>query len=121
MVQVRIAAIREKSKGRLRIASADCLVPATGFGASAGCGHFGRDKTLALARLGPSLPAAVEKYVRSGGHGHGKRASASRVNHLPPAGLMFPLPVLTQSRMCWPRLARAALRPLRPRLSLIQV
>jgi hypothetical protein len=53
-------------------------------------GHFGRDKTLALARRSvwwPGLPAAVEEYVRTC-----PTCQREKADHLPPAGLLIPLP-----------------------------
>ena len=62
---------------------------ATPFG-----GHFGRDKTLALARRSvwwPGLPATVEEHIRSC-----PICQRVKADHLPPAGLLYPLPVLTR-------------------------
>ena len=61
-------------------------------------GHFGRDKTLALARCSvwwPCLSAAVEEYITT-------CPSCQRVkaDHLLPAGLLFPLPVPTRRGGC---------------------
>ena len=61
-------------------------------------GHFGRDKTLALARSSvwwPGLSSAVEEYIRT-------CPTCQRVksDHLPPAGLLFPLPVPTRRGGC---------------------
>ena len=54
-------------------------------------GHFGRDKTLALARRSvwwPGLTAEVEEYVRTC-----PTCQRVKADHLPPAGLLSPLPV----------------------------
>ena len=54
-------------------------------------GHFGRDKTLALARRSvwwPGLSAAVEEYIRTC-----PTFQRVKADHLLPAGLLFPLPV----------------------------
>ena len=61
-------------------------------------GHFGRDKTLSLARRSvwwPGMPAAITEYVRT-------CATCQRVkaDHLPPAGLLFPLPVPSRRGGC---------------------
>ncbi len=61
-------------------------------------GHFGRDKSLSLARRSvwwPGMPAAITEYVRT-------CATCQRVkaDHLPPAGLLFPLPVLSRRGGC---------------------
>jgi len=61
-------------------------------------GHFGRDKTLALARRSvwwPGLPAAVEEYVRTC-----PTCQRVKADHLPPAGLLYPLPVPTRRGGC---------------------
>ena len=61
-------------------------------------GHFGRDKTLALARRlvwWPGLPAAVEEYVRTC-----PTCQRVKADHLPPAGLLYPLPVPTRRGGC---------------------
>jgi hypothetical protein len=61
-------------------------------------GHFGLDKTLLLARRSvwwPGMPAAITEYVRT-------CATCQRVkaDHLPPAGLLFPLPVPSRRGGC---------------------
>jgi transposase InsO family protein len=61
-------------------------------------GHFGRDKTLALARRcvwWPGLPAAVDEFIKT-------CATCQRVkaDHQAPAGLLFPLPVPTRRGGC---------------------
>ena len=61
-------------------------------------GHFGRDKTLALARRSvwwPGLPATVEEYIRSC-----PICQRVKADHLPPAGLLYPLPVPTRRGGC---------------------
>ena len=61
-------------------------------------GHFGRDKTLALARRlewWPGLPAAVKEYVRTC-----PTCQRVKADHLPPAGLLYPLPVPTRRGGC---------------------
>ena len=61
-------------------------------------GHFGSDKTLALAgRLlwWTGLPAAVEEYVRTC-----PTCQRVKANHLPPAGLLYPLQVPTRRGGC---------------------
>ena len=61
-------------------------------------GHFGRDKTLALARRSvwwPGLSVAVEEYVRTC-----PTCQRVKADHLPPAGLLFPLPVPTRRGGC---------------------
>jgi hypothetical protein len=57
-------------------------------------GHFGRDTTLALVRCSvwwPGLPAAVEEFVQTC-----STCQRVKADHLPPAGLLFPLPVPTR-------------------------
>jgi hypothetical protein len=61
-------------------------------------GHFGRDKTLALARRcvwWPGLPAAVDEFIKT-------CATCQRVkaDHQAPAGLLFRLPVPTRRGGC---------------------
>ena len=82
-------------------------------------GHFGRDKTFALARRlvwWPGLPAALEEYVRTC-----PTCQRVKTDHLPPPDLLYPLPVPTRRGGCMtvhqPGLPRVARRPLRPRLS----
>ena len=61
-------------------------------------GHFGRDKTLALARRSvwwPGLPAEVEEYVCTC-----PTCQRVKADHLPPAGLLHPLPVPTRRGGC---------------------
>ena len=61
-------------------------------------GHFGRDKTLALARRSvwwPGLQAEVEEYVSTC-----PTCQRVKADHLPPAGLLYPLPVPTRRRGC---------------------
>ena len=61
-------------------------------------GHFGRDKTLALARRSvwwPGLPAEVDEYIRTC-----PTCQRVKADHLPPAGLLFPLPVPTRRGGC---------------------
>jgi hypothetical protein len=61
-------------------------------------GHFGRDKTLSLARRSvwwPGLPADVEAYVQSC-----PTCQCVKADHLRPAGLLFPLPVPTRRGGC---------------------
>ena len=61
-------------------------------------GHFGRDKTLALARRfvwWPCLPAAVEEYVRAC-----PTCKRVKADHLPAAGLLYPPPVPTRRGGC---------------------
>ena len=61
-------------------------------------GHFGRDKTLALARRlvwWPGLPAAVEEYVRTC-----PTCQRVKADHLPPASLLYPLSVPTRRGGC---------------------
>ena len=61
-------------------------------------GHFGRDKTLALARRlewWPGLPAAVKEYVRTC-----PTCQRVKADHLPPAGLLYPLSVPTRRGGC---------------------
>ena len=56
--------------------------------------HSGRDKTLALARRlvrWPGLPAAVEEYNCTC-----PTCQHVMADHLPPAGLLYPLPVPTR-------------------------
>ena len=62
--------------------------------------HFGRDKSLALACRSvwwPGLPAAVEEYTTSRTCPTCQRV---KTDHLPPAGLLFPLPVPTRLGGC---------------------
>jgi hypothetical protein len=57
-------------------------------------GHFGRDKTLALVRSSvwwSGLPTAVEEFVQTC-----PTCQRVKADHLPPAGLIFPLPVPTR-------------------------
>ncbi len=61
-------------------------------------GHFGRDKALALARRSvwrPGLSAEVEEYVRTC-----RTCQRVKADHLPPAGLLFSLPVPTRRGGC---------------------
>ena len=61
-------------------------------------GHFGRDKTLALARRSvwwPGLQAEVEEYVSTC-----PTCQRVKADHLPPAGLLYPLPVPTRRGGC---------------------
>ena len=61
-------------------------------------GHFGRDKTFALARRSvwwPGLSAAVEEYIRTC-----PTCQRVKADHLPPAGLLSPLPVPTRRGRC---------------------
>ncbi len=62
-------------------------------------GHFGRDKTLALARRSvwswPSLPTDVAAFVQSCPTCHRVKA-----DHFQPAGLLFPLPVPSRRGGC---------------------
>ena len=64
---------------------------ATSFG-----GHFGREKTLALAPRSvwwPGLPATVEEYIRSC-----PICQRVKADHLQPAGLLFLLPRAVPTR-----------------------
>jgi hypothetical protein len=70
---------------------------ATPLGAAVG-GHFGRDKTLSLARRSvwwPDLLATVTEYVRTC-----PTCQRVKAEHLPPAGLLFPLPVPSRRGGC---------------------
>jgi hypothetical protein len=61
-------------------------------------GHFGRDKTLGLARRSvwwPGMPAALTEYVRTC-----PTCQRVKADHLPPAGLLFPLPVPSRRGGC---------------------
>jgi hypothetical protein len=61
-------------------------------------GHFGRDKTLGLARRSvwwPGMPAALTDYVRTC-----PTCQRVKADHLPPAGLLFPLPVPSRRGGC---------------------
>ena len=61
-------------------------------------GHFGRDKTLALARRSvwwPCLLATVEAYIRSC-----PICQRVKAHHLPPAGLLYPLQMPTRRGGC---------------------
>jgi transposase InsO family protein len=61
-------------------------------------GHFGRDKTLSLARRSvwwPGLPATVTEYVQTC-----PTCQRVKAEHLPPAGLLFPLPVPSRRGGC---------------------
>ena len=54
-------------------------------------GHFGRDKTLALARRTvwwPALPSDLETFIRTC-----PTCQRVKAEHGPPAGLLYPLPV----------------------------
>jgi hypothetical protein len=57
-------------------------------------GHFGRDKTLALARRTvwwPGMTADIEAYIHTC-----PTCQRVKADHLAPAGLLFPLPVPTR-------------------------
>ncbi len=59
-------------------------------------GHFGRDKTLALARRSvwwPGLPSAVAEFIQTC-----PTCQRVKADHLPPAGLLFPRTVPTRRR-----------------------
>jgi hypothetical protein len=59
-------------------------------------GHFGRDKTLALARGSmwwPGLPTAVTDFVRTC-----PTCQRVKADHLPPARLLYPLPPAVPTR-----------------------
>jgi hypothetical protein len=61
-------------------------------------GHFGLDKTLALARRlvwWPGLPAEVEEFIQTC-----PTCQRVKADHLPPAGLFFPLPVPSRRGGC---------------------
>ena len=61
-------------------------------------GHFGRSKTLALACRSvwwPGLSAEVEEYIRTC-----PTCQRVKADHLLPAGLLFPLPMLTRLGGC---------------------
>jgi len=61
-------------------------------------GHFGRDKTLSLTRRSvwwPGMPDAVAEYVRTC-----VVCQRVKADHLPPAGLLFPLPVPSRRGGC---------------------
>ena len=60
-------------------------------------GHFGRDRTLVLARRlwWPGLPAAVKECVRTC-----LTCQRVKVDHLPPDGLLYLLPVSTRRGGC---------------------
>ena len=79
-------------------------------------GHFGRDKTLALARRSvrwPGLSAAVGEYIRTCPT---RTCQLVKADHLPPACLPFPLPVPTRRGGHQSRLHRAPAGPVGPRL-----
>ena len=61
-------------------------------------GHFGRDKTLALARRSvwwPGLTADVVEFIQTC-----PTCQRVKADHLPPAGLLYPLPVPTRRGGC---------------------
>jgi hypothetical protein len=79
-------------------------------------GHFGRDKTLSLARRSvwwQGLPADVEAYVQSC-----LTCQRVKADHLRPAGLLFPPSARpdTPGRLHQPGLPRAPAGTLRSRL-----
>jgi hypothetical protein len=61
-------------------------------------GHFGRDETLSLARRSVwwlGMPTSLAKYVRTC-----PTCQRVKADHLPPAGLLFPLPVPSRRGGC---------------------
>jgi hypothetical protein len=81
-----------------------------------GGGHFGRDKTLSLARRSVWWPGAdVQAYVQSC-----QTRQRGKADHLRPAGLLFPLPVPTRRGGCI-SLDFLELQPARSGLNFLQV